>query len=80
MGYTEKGISDLTFGDLYGHFFVPKDDSLEIVFLSLFSSGIIRKLLKLSQCDTHLQTFSVQCKFRNSAKLEELCKTWNRTG
>ena len=30
-----------------------------------------------SQCDTHLQIPSVQCKFRDSAKLEESCKTWN---
>ena len=31
-----------------------------------------------SDCEDHLRTLSVQCKFEDSAKLEATCKTWNR--
>ena len=31
-----------------------------------------------SQCRDHLQTLSVQSKFKGSVELEESCKTWNR--
>ena len=31
-----------------------------------------------SQSKDHLQTLSVQSKFKGSAELEESCKTWNR--
>ena len=31
-----------------------------------------------SNCSTHLQTLTVQCKFADSARLEDSCKTWNR--
>ena len=31
-----------------------------------------------SNCNTHLQTLTVQCKFADSAQLEDSCKTWNR--
>ena len=51
---------------------IPTARSLYIKAKRLFCNNI------KSQCDTHLQTLSVQCKFRDSAKLEESCKTWNR--
>ena len=51
---------------------IPTARSLYVKAKHLLSTNI------KSQCDTHLQTLSVQCKFGDSAKLEESCKTWNR--